>query len=159
MENPGNNDQCHACGGVLGAGRREVARKVGARRFTAMLPTRRCGACAEVTFEGPVLARFEAAVTEALVHAGAQDGEAIRWLRKSTDLRAVDLGELLGVTPETISRWENDRVAAPRAAVAVLAELALADEAGRRAIVARLRTLASPERAPRGAVTLDVSPI
>jgi putative zinc finger/helix-turn-helix YgiT family protein len=35
-------------------------------------------------------------------------GKEIRFIRKEMGLRAKDLAEILGVTPVTVSRWEND---------------------------------------------------
>ena len=36
-------------------------------------------------------------------------GKEIRFLRKALGMKATDLAHFLDVTPETVSRWENDR--------------------------------------------------
>lgn len=139
--------RCHACKGALEDVLEKVSHDVGARRFEAVLRAQRCASCGEVTFAGPALGRFEAAVARALVDAGAGDGAAVRWIRKAAGIRAVDLAELLGVTPETVSRWENDKHPIDRAAWAALAAIAVEGTDGVTAV--RLRSAAAPKRLPK----------
>ena len=37
------------------------------------------------------------------------DGAEIKFLRKELHMKAIDLAKVLGITPATISRWENDK--------------------------------------------------
>jgi putative zinc finger/helix-turn-helix YgiT family protein len=98
----------------------EIRREVGDHAFITNVDGRRCTDCGEVSFKGTDLARFETAVAVALAEAGESSGEALRWMRKALDLRAVDLAQLLGVTPETISRWETGRVTIDKGALALV---------------------------------------
>ena len=59
------------------------------------------------------LDRFEIEVALALARAGAHSGDAIRTMRKAVGLSATALAELLDVSLETVSRWENGGRAAP----------------------------------------------
>jgi transcriptional regulator with XRE-family HTH domain len=70
-------------------------------------------------------------------------------MRKALGLRATDLAELLDVTPETVSRWETDRVPLDRGALATLGALLRDARAGSTATLDHLRTLAHPPRGPR----------
>ncbi len=54
---------------------------------------------------------------------GARAGVQLKLVRKAAGLKATELADLLGVTPETVSRWECGRSEIPRAAVYVLVEL------------------------------------
>lgn len=53
------------------------------------------------------LGRFELLAAAALARHGVCTSEAFKFIRKSLGMRATDLGAVLGVAPETISRWET----------------------------------------------------
>jgi putative zinc finger/helix-turn-helix YgiT family protein len=136
--------QCLSCNqGTMRPSTVEIRREVGARVFVAAVDGRKCAACGEASFKGTDLARFEGAVAASLARSGEASGEAFRWMRKALDLRAVDVAALLGVTPETISRWETGRVAIDRSALALLALLVLDHERGSAATIDALRARAA----------------
>ncbi len=55
-------------------------------------------------------------------------GAVYKYARKALGLRQVDLASLLCVEPETVSRWENDRMPMPRAEqLAIVALLDVAE--------------------------------
>jgi putative zinc finger/helix-turn-helix YgiT family protein len=126
----------------LVAGNREDEVEVGHRRFVASLPTRECPSCGEAYFEHVDLARFELAVASALVSDGDISPEAFRFMRKTIGLQAIELGELLDVTPETISRWEHGKLPVERRALALLGAMVADQEAGASITLDRLRGLA-----------------
>lgn len=131
-------------------GEREEAIPVGPRRFVATLPVKECPACGESYIASADLARFEEAVARALVEMGDDSPEAFRFLRKTVGLPAVRLAELLAVTPETISRWENGKRPVERRALALLQALVMDYAAGSTATLDRLRALAGRrKRKPR----------
>jgi putative zinc finger/helix-turn-helix YgiT family protein len=78
--------------------------------FTAQLPALVCEACGEASYAGEDLHRFEWAVARELAETGKISGEALRFMRKSISLKAVELAQLLGITPETLSRWEKGKL-------------------------------------------------
>jgi DNA-binding transcriptional regulator YiaG len=121
----------------------EIRREVGERAFVASVEGRKCGACGAVSFKGTDLARFEGAVAASLAAAGEASGEAFRWMRKALDLRAIDVATLLGVTPETISRWETGRVPIDRGALALLSLMVLDNARGSAATIDALRARAA----------------
>lgn len=135
--------KCVTCsGGRMKRGPVEIRREVGEHVFTATVPGYRCDACGEVQFDGTDLARFELEVAKALAESGIASGDAFRWMRKSLELRAIDVAQLLGVTPETISRWETGRVAPDRGALALVGLLVMDHARGSTATLDRLRARA-----------------
>lgn len=125
--------------------------------FTTNQPARRCPVCGLValTEEGPT--RKSLLVGLALADLGRPSPEAFRLLRLALDLSGAELGQLLGVTPETISHWENGRTLLPRPAWVTLASLAAEALARPATPAAWLRAAADPPRAPKR-VTIDATP-
>jgi len=138
----------------IGPGVTTLTQVVDGRTYTAEVPAEVCPHCEESLVRGDVLGRFERAVVAAVVAAGGQGGETVRLLRGALGVRATDLADLLGVTPETISRWENGKHTIDRATWATLAALATEGVDGPTAT--RLRAAASPARLPT-VVRLDTA--
>jgi putative zinc finger/helix-turn-helix YgiT family protein len=70
----------------------------------------RCTECGEVSHSFPHPEKLNAAA--AVCRATMPDkltGREIRFLRKALAMSAKDVAESLSVTPETMSRWENDK--------------------------------------------------
>lgn len=116
-----------------------------------------CSICGERYYEAKDLIAAEDAVTRELVARGIRDSAVFKYLRKALGLEATELADLLGVTPETISRWENGHDEADRALWATL-DLLLDDHyAGRTTTLDRLRGLAEA-RIPKRPVPLTLAP-
>ena len=94
----------------------------------------RCAACGETLFSGLEVDRQFDEVAKAIVDRGIRDGDEFKFVRKATPFRAADVAELLGVRPETVSRWERNEVEIPRAAIYALGQLLLAPDATRKAL-------------------------
>ena len=69
-------------------------------------------------------------IARTLLDAGEASGEAFKFARKAMGIRAADLAPVLGVTPETVSRWEADKHAIDRGSWALLGLLAADRAAG-----------------------------
>lgn len=82
-----------------------------------------CDSCGETFVPAEELHHFELLVGDLLARKGYVTGETFRFLRKALGLRAVDLAPRLGVTAETISRWERGHREVARSAFAVLGNL------------------------------------
>jgi putative zinc finger/helix-turn-helix YgiT family protein len=115
-------------------------------RFTAEVPADVCGACGESFVWINDVGDFETAVARQLALRSVCVGEAFKYMRKTLSLRAVDLAELFGVTPETISHWENGKPDA--LAFTLLGSMVLEYIEGQESIRERLRALRNPV-APR----------
>jgi putative zinc finger/helix-turn-helix YgiT family protein len=117
---------------------------VGERTFTATLPAQVCPICGETYIGFEDLGRFEHAVASTLAREGTSSPEAFRFMRKSLGIPAVELAELLDVTPETVSRWEHGKLRVERRSLALLGSLVLEHAEGRTSMLDHLRSLKEP---------------
>jgi DNA-binding XRE family transcriptional regulator len=116
----------------------------------------KCGNCGESFLHGPDLGRAELlAGAEALVR-GLRDSQTLKFVRKALGLRAAELGELLDVSAETVSRWENGHREAERSVWNALADLVADKLAGTTTTLERLRAHGSP-RVPKRPVRLRLA--
>lgn len=83
----------------------------------------RCGACGEVECTHADMEHNERATAMALVARGVRSGREFKFVRKMAGFKATEVADMLGVRSETVSRWERNEVAVPRAAAFALGEL------------------------------------
>ncbi|HET8539762.1 MAG TPA: YgiT-type zinc finger protein [Anaeromyxobacter sp.] len=105
------------------------------------VPGQRCDHCGEVYRRGEDLERAELVAAAGLADIGVQNGAVFRFMRKALGMRAADLAELLDVTAEQVSRWENDHVPVNRGAWVTVAALVSDRLEGSEKTLARLRAL------------------
>jgi YgiT-type zinc finger domain-containing protein len=122
------------------------------------VPALVCRGCGEAVVSGADLGRAELIAARRLIDAGARSGTLLSWTRRSLGLLATDLAGLLGVTAETVSRWENDRVEPEPAVWNVVADLVDDRLSGRTRTLDRLRTAVEPRRPSRAPVTARFEP-
>jgi DNA-binding transcriptional regulator YiaG len=106
-------------------------------------PQQVCASCGERTYDAKDLSAAEGAITRDLVARGIRDAVVFKHLRKTLRLKAAELADLLGVTAETVSRWENRHNEPERAVWATLEQLVDDHYAGSATTLARLRALAA----------------
>jgi putative zinc finger/helix-turn-helix YgiT family protein len=123
--------KCHECGGEL-----DITK--GTHHYTASgLPNvyldgvdiRTCPACGTSEVVIPRLAHLHRTI--ALIIAKSRSrltGADIRFLRKHIGWSGRDFARHFGVTPETVSRWENEREPMGAAADRLLRVLAVRDQ-------------------------------
>jgi putative transcriptional regulator len=71
---------------------------------------RRCPKCGTQEVPIPRVSELHRTIAVALVHKPARLlGTEIRYLRKYLGWSAVDFASHMGVTPETVSRWEHEK--------------------------------------------------
>ena len=129
--------------------------EVDGRKFKADLAAQVCRKCGEAIVALGELERFEIEVELALAGAGAHSGDAIRSMRKAIGLSGTALAELLDVSPETVSRWENGGRAAALSAVATVGAMVLDHAAGSTTTADRLQALRKGPRLAK-VVRLDL---
>ena len=112
--------------------------------FQAVLSVLKCGSCGTVYESGEELERFDLLVAHELTSLGVVAGGVVRFVRKALGFKAADLAGLLGVTPETISHWENDRTKPDRAAWATLGALVRDRLNNRTSTLDQLKALRKP---------------
>ncbi len=137
--------KCVTCGkGPLKSVEIELRREVAGHVFTATIPATVCEACGEEYTASEDLGRFERTIARTLLDAGEASGEAFKFARKAMGIRAADLAQILGVTPETVSRWETGVHPIDPMALAVLALLARDAVAGLTTTLEALKARAKP---------------
>lgn len=117
---------------------------MGEYAISASLPARVCAACGLVLFADRDVETFDARVGALLSEAGIDTPEVLRFLRKVLGLQGKELARLLGVRPETVSRWEQGRAKMTRAGYALLRQLVKDQAEGSRATAEYLRSLEKP---------------
>lgn len=114
-----------------------------------------CSECGSVEYPGDALARVELSVAREIFNKGLREGRSVRFARKALGMRASDLADVLDVTPETVSRWENDRIPVDLSVWAAIGSLVNDRLCGNEATLARLRAAKSPQRIPAGIQVLN----
>jgi putative zinc finger/helix-turn-helix YgiT family protein len=125
--------------------------------FSAQLPALVCGTCGETSFAGEDLHRFELAVARKLSEMGEPSGDAFRSMRKSIGLKAIELAHLLNVTPETLSRWENGKLAVDEGAFLILGDLVEDHCTGSKRTLQRLKALREPRTDKPSFISLQLA--
>ena len=70
----------------------------------------KCKACGETFVSIPKIEELHLLIGQKLCcKKGLLTGKEIRFLRKELRMKAKEMAQALGVTPPTISRWENDK--------------------------------------------------
>ena len=114
-----------------------------------------CGNCGERYYAAGIGSAEDNAMTHELIVRQIRDPAVFKWLRKIAGLKAAELGELLEVTPETVSHWENGHHSPERAVWTILDALAEDGMEGRTTTLDRLRTPTEP-RLPNRPVRLTL---
>ncbi len=135
----------------------ELKRHVAGRVFTGKLPARECSSCGMRYYDSPDLGRFDLAVAITLANAGVTEPEALKFMRKASGRRSKEFAELLGVRPETVSRWESGKAGIDRATYAVIQQLLLDRLAGSSTMERSLRVLMHPKKLSKAAPVEDVA--
>lgn len=128
------------------------------RAVVENVPALVCRGCGEAVVAGEDLGRAELIAASRLIETGARSGALLSWTRRSLGLLATDLAALLGITAETVSRWENDRVEPEPAVWNVVADLVDDQIQGRTRTQDRLRTASLSKRPSKAPVTVRFEP-
>jgi DNA-binding transcriptional regulator YiaG len=91
------------------------------------------------TVEAKYLLAFERWVVEMLCMHGKPSPEGLQFLRTRSRLKAADFAELIDVSPETVSRWENDKNEMPTSTWELMVSIAEEKLQGKTDTLDRLR--------------------
>lgn len=123
--------------------KKPITRKISGRTFTVDVPVHWDEEADDYLVTSDDLGAADLSMAAALALEGPVDSQSLRFMRAAIGLEQRRLAELLGVRPETVSRWENDVTSVDRAAWLVVAALVL-ERAGRQVpTLERLERLAS----------------
>lgn len=102
--------RCIDCGGQMTSRRETRKYGLGIDVVLKGIEVRHCGDCGEEHVVIPRIKDLHTAVAKALINQPRllTHGE-IRFLRTYMGFSSKDFAEHMGVTPETVSRWENPR--------------------------------------------------
>jgi hypothetical protein len=117
--------------------------------FTASLPADKCQACGQIAIQGHDMKLFELRIAAELAKAGLRTGDCFKYLRKSLDMPAAGLAQLLSVPEEFIGYWEGAKWPIDPRAHAVLCSLVLAKLEHRPAALDCLGILRQPRALAR----------
>jgi hypothetical protein len=122
---------------------------VGDRTFFAKLRVSSCKSCGQVF--GLIEGRIELGLRAAgeFVRAGDFTGDAMKHMRRVLGLKAAEWARVIGVTPDTISRWETGKRPLPRSAAFVLGSLVMDQLEGRGNTLQYLKALRAPRKLPQ----------
>ena len=149
---------CVKCGGDLVASIGEERIRVGEVAFGADLVHEVCAGCGERFLSAKELERFELAVAVELARIGWRTGSALRFMRKALGFRVSEWAELLGVAPETLSRWETSESEPDAHAFAFAGKLAAERLESERTLTASKATHQPATSPPVTAVRLNITP-
>jgi putative zinc finger/helix-turn-helix YgiT family protein len=102
--------KCLTCGGQMDTRRENYPYTASGLPYVTLLHVEvsRCHDCGETEVAIPHLEALHRTIAKALVKKRARLApEEIRFLRKYLGWSGVDFAARMGVTPETVSRWEN----------------------------------------------------
>src|SRR5450432_3804101 len=134
-----------------------VSRHIAGHEFQSAIPARECTSCGMKYYASDDLARFELATAITIANAALQVPEALKFMRKVTGLQAKQFADLLGVRPETVSRWESGKTPVDRATYSVLQQVLLDRLAGSSATEKGLRVLMRPRKLQKRVDAEDVA--
>ena len=140
-------DSCYKCDSEdMHRIEKVLTREIAGHAFRAKVPATRCGNCGEILYESRDLGHFDDAVALALLDGHITAPAAIRFVRKAMGMKGEELAELLGVRPETVSRWENGKREIDRATFVLLRQLLLERHRPEHPTADYLRKLQRPRR-------------
>ena len=149
---------CPSCGASgLRSFREKEDFKVGTTIYRTRVSALRCGACGVVYVDGPSMMAAEQSVARAVARSGRVSGETFAFMRTAFGWRSNEVADLLGVTPVTVSRWENGKREMDPLAWVLLAELVLEETGDPVDPRALLETVQKPPRLPR-TVEIEANP-
>src|SRR5579883_2304302 len=136
---------------------RERTANIGGLILIAKVPGFQCETCGEVWYSPAVLKSYELGLAKALAESGTRSGEAFRLMRKAIGIPARELAQILGLTNETISRWETEKREVDEHAMLLLGDLVFDAIAGRTTTKDRLQALR--EAPQQKVVHLELVPV
>ena len=110
-----------------------------------------CSRCAHAFTSAKRDRALDLDIARKLAEMGARNKDAFRFMRRALGYTAAAMSELLGVEPETLSRWENGKRAIPSCPMALMASLVLDRQRKRDSMVPRLRAVVQNLHGPEGA--------
>ena len=139
---------CPDCGHAARPSTEEERNRFGNVELVSPSRTLVCSHCHHAFTSAKRSRALDLDIARKLAEVGARGKEAFRFMRRALGYTAAELSELLGVEPETLSRWENGKRAIPSCPMVLMASLVLDRSRRRNSMVPRLRAVVSRAEAP-----------
>jgi DNA-binding XRE family transcriptional regulator len=123
--------------------------KFGDYVFVAEVPATKCLDCGQTLSAPGALDVMAGRIVQEFLRAGDFNATALRIMRSLLRLKAVQMATLLGVRPETISRWETGRWPISRPAAIALGSLFADFLEGRETTRNLIQALQAPRPVPK----------
>jgi YgiT-type zinc finger domain-containing protein len=133
---------CPKCRGPMVASEETFKREIAGMPLVITTPARKCSECGAVVVSSDDAEAGELAVASHLAMHGPISGASFSYMRRILGLSGVDVGRLLNIGAQTISRWENGLRDPDHSAWLTLGSMVLDAAAGRATTRARLGVLA-----------------
>ena len=117
---------------------------VGAVTFESESVARSCDNCNESLVAGDELRGVELRAAAKLAAAGVSSAKTLQFCRKTLGLQSAQLARMLGIEPETLSRWERGKRPIPLGAMAIVHALVSKAATGKSNISECLDALQNP---------------
>jgi len=130
--------------------------RVGGRTFVASVPAIRCCRCGETYLAHDVMVALHRGAVAELARHGDVDSESFKRICRATGLPLGEVAGLLGITAETMCRWEDGEEPIDRNAAALLSIMVLERFDGHTTAFDRLKAAINPEPWPE---TIRLAPI
>lgn len=141
------------------AGTYELREAVGELRFRASLPLTECLDCGETMVEGEDLYDCDLRIAVECAKRNAMSRESFRFIRGALGLQSKQTALILGVVPETVSRWEHGAKPVDATAWRFLCTLLMDHAEGRRPISEVLAdAMSRPEPRVSGEIVIVAKP-
>ena len=132
---------CASCRCPMQRAETALRERVAGRQFELKVTVESCPECGEELIGSDEVKRFELHVARELALHGPPSGEAFRFMRKALGMPAVQVARLLGLRPETVSRWERGKLQADPRSVVLLGSIVLDAVQGTSTTIDRLEAL------------------
>lgn len=133
--------KCTNCGGKMVTTEKIFKREIAGVGFVIIAPALKCLKCARTVVTNENAAAGELAVASHLASHGPVSGASFGYMRRILQLSATEVGRLLKVGSQTISRWENGVREPDRSAWFALGSMVLDAAMGQSTTRSRLRVL------------------
>lgn len=147
---------CRTCKYEYQTGRVTVTISFGGRTYTRLVRALVCAGCGdeEALIGHAELERAELQVARRIARNGEATPEAFKFMRSVLGYSGAELGALLGVSADTVSRWEREAHNLPRAAWLALVAM-IEDKASGRDEISRIAEAAEHPHEEHGQIALE----
>lgn len=150
--------KCTTCKGAIRPAVVELKVKAAGHTFVADVAAGKCASCGEVFYPSALLDMVDLIIAATLVRSGERSGEVMRFVRKAIGMPAKELAELMGMSPEHVSRLETGKSPVSGNIMVLLGSMAIDMVNGKSSTREALEAMREPKKLPKKvAIALPVA--